>query len=134
MTIRIQTEKPSIPIDFGALKFEFDTTDESVKRFYDGIEIMQAELAAIEPQEGNEIEAAKEALKKGYDYMLGEGAFEKIYEQTPSVMKLVGYFQQLSESIAEKLSNMGLSQSQKQKVDKYLNHKKRNNRNPNRKK
>ncbi len=123
--IKIQTEKPSIPIEFGKLKFEFDISDESVQKFYGGVERIQEELTALDVVEGKEFESMKEALKKGYDFMLGDGAFDKIYEQTPSAIKLLEYFQLLSESIAEKLQGMGLTESQKTKVEKYLQNKKK---------
>lgn len=124
-TIKIQIDKTAIPIEFGKLKFEFDTSDESVEKFYGGIEKIQSDLTAIEVDEKDMLSGAKEALKRGYDHVLGDGAFEKIYKQTPSVMKLVSLFLVLMENVTEELENMGMSESQKQKVNKYLQNKKK---------
>lgn len=123
--IKIQIDKPAIPIEFGKLKFAFDTSDESVEKFYGGIEKIQSDLTAIEVDENDMMSGAKEALKRGYDHVLGEGAFEKIYKQTPSVMKLTSLFLVLMEHVTEELENMGMSETQKQKVDKYLQNKKK---------
>lgn len=123
MAIKIQTKTPGIPIEIGKLKFEFDTTDESIQSFYKNADMVQKEMEEINPAEGKEIESSRVVLEKGFDYMLGEGSFEKIYEQTPSIMLLMGYYVDLAESLTEELKSMGLTQSQKQKVEKYLKNK-----------
>ena len=33
MAIKIQTEKPEIPVEIGNLRFSFDLSDESIKKF-----------------------------------------------------------------------------------------------------
>lgn len=131
-TIKIQIDKPAIPIEFGKLKFEFDTSDESVEKFYGGIDKIQNDLMDIEFDENDMMGGAKEALRKGYDHVLGKGAFEEIYKQTPSVMKLTSLFLVLMEHVTKELESMGMSQNQKQKVDKYLQNKQHGNRNRNR--
>lgn len=127
MAIKIQTEKPSIPIEIGNLKFEFDVSDESIKKFReDGIKI-QKELANIEVDENDEIalEQTKDALRRGYEVLLGKGAFEKIYELSPSVVICMQYLAQIGNGIEQELNKMGLSQSQKQKAQKYIRSKKK---------
>lgn len=125
MVIKIQTESTAVPIEFGKLKFEFDTSDESIQSFYKNGEKAQKELEAMELEDGNEIESMKKILRSGYDAFLGKGAFDKIYKQTPSVVKLAPLFVQLTEAISEKLEEMGMSESQKTKVEKYLQNKKK---------
>ena len=124
-TIKIKIDKPTIPIEFGKLKFEFDTSDESVEKFYGGIDKVQSDLTDLELVEGDVFNAPKEALRKGYNHVLGDGAFEKIYKEYPSVMSLTGPFATLMEHVSEKLEAMGMSETQKQKVDKYLQNKKK---------
>lgn len=123
--IKIQTQETHIPIEFGKLKFKFDTSDESIQSFYKEGEKTKKEMEALEITEGEEIETLKEVLRKGYDTFLGDGAFEKIYKQTPSIIQLTNLFIQLSESISEKIDEMGLTESQQTKVDKYLANKKK---------
>ena len=123
--IKIQTETPSIPIEIGALKFKFDTSDESIQSFYKNANSIQEEMNSLEVEEGKEIETAQKVLRKGYDLMLGEGAFDKIYKQSPSVNLCMKYFFQLSESIGQELDNMGLTESQQTKIEKYLQTKKK---------
>jgi len=125
LVIKIQTEETFIPIEFGKLKFKFDTSDESIQSFYKSGEETMKEIESISAVEGEEIETVKAILKKGYDTFLGDGAFEKIYKQTPSVINLSSYFIQLSQSITEEIENMGLTESQQTKVDKYLQNKKK---------
>ena len=122
--IKIQVDNPSIPVEIGKLKFEFDTSDESIKNFYEDHERITKEMQEAELSKDN-YEGAKEALRKGYDFFLGEGAFDKVHEQTPSLPLLVGYFLQLSESIAEELKDMGLTESQREKAMKYAKSKKK---------
>ena len=119
-TIKIQLETPAIPVEIGKLKFEFDTSDESIQNFHKTGLSFKEELETVEFTEGNELEKAKDILRRGFDLMLGEGAFEKIYQQTPSVLSVTKYFVQLSGSISEQLNKMGLSETQQQKAQKYV--------------
>jgi len=57
--------------------------------------------------------------------MLGEGAFEKIYKLSPSVIYCMEYFKQIVEGIEEELRAMGFVESQAEKAKKYLQAKKK---------
>lgn len=127
MAIKIQEQKPEIPVEIGKLNFKFIVTDESVSEFRkNGVKIQQ-ELEALEIDEKDEsnLELMKDVLRRGFDLMLGEGAFEKIYEMTPSVFYLLNYFTQLSNGIGEELQKIGAFESQQEKVQKYLGKKKK---------
>lgn len=119
-TIKIQLETPAIPVEIGKLKFEFNTSDESIFAFRKTATTFRDELENADAAEGDEFERAKEILRKGFDLMLGEGAFEKIYAQTPSVLSVTKYFVQLTQNITEQLNKMGLSETQQQKAQKYV--------------
>jgi hypothetical protein len=123
--IKIQIETPAIPVEIGKLKLEFNTSDESILAFRKSALTFKDELENIAITEDGDIEGAKDIVRRGFDLMLGEGAFEKIYEQTPSVILVTKYFVQLTESITEKLNEMGLTESQKQKAQKYIQSKKK---------
>lgn len=124
-TIKIQLETPAIPVEIGKLKFEFNTSDESILAFRQTATTFRDELENVEVADGDEFEKAKDILRKGFDLMLGDGAFEKIYKQTPSVMTVTKYFVVLTQSITEQLNKMGLSETQQQKAKKYIQAKKK---------
>jgi len=119
-TIKIQLETAAIPVEIGKLKFEFDTSDESILSFRETAFAFKDELENIEVAEGDEFEKSKDILRRGFDLTLGEGSFEKIYKQTPSILSVTKYFVALTEGITEQLSKMGLSETQQQKAQKYV--------------
>lgn len=122
MAIKIQTKKTEIPVEIGDLEFAFDTSDESIKKFRKEALKVQEEFHSIgaDVDSDTAVEEAKKALKRGFDMMLGEGAFEKVYDLSPSVMTCMQYFIQLAEGIEQELQNMGLSESQAELAKKYL--------------
>ncbi|WP_453992104.1 hypothetical protein [Bacillus nitroreducens] len=131
MAIIIQEQKPEIPVEIGKLKFKFIVTDESVKDFrVKGAQIKQ-ELESMQMKEDDDaaIEQIKEVLKKGFDLMLGNGAFEQIYDMTPSVMYLTSYFVQLSNGLHEELISIGAFDTVQKKAQKYTRNKNRNRQN-----
>lgn len=127
MAIVIQEKKPEIPVEIGKLKFKFLVTDESVKDFrIKGTHIKQElETMKIDEDDERAIEQIKEVLQKGFDLMLGKGAFEQIYEMTPSVMYLTGYFVQLSNGLHEELISIGAYDAVQKKAQKYMRNKNR---------
>ncbi|MEK0285916.1 hypothetical protein [Caldifermentibacillus hisashii] len=127
MAIKIQTQKPEIPVEIGDLKFSFDVSDESIKKFREEAIKVQKELEnlAISDNEDKALEQAKEVLKRGFEVMLGKDSFEKIYEISPSVIVCMDYFIQLAGGIEEELRNMGFSKSQQELAKKYIQSKKK---------
>lgn len=126
MAIKIQTQKPEIPVEIGDLKFSFNVSDESIKKFRnEAIKVQKVlEEIAISDNDDQALEQAKEALKRGFEIMLGEGSFKKIYDISPSLVLCMQYFVQIAIGIDEELKNMGFSQSQKDLAKKYLAQKK----------
>jgi hypothetical protein len=126
MAIKIQTQKTEIPVEIGDLKFSFNVSDESIKKFRNEAIKVQKELEeiAISDNDDQALEQAKEALKRGFEIMLGEGSFKKIYDISPSLVLCMQYFVQIAIGIDEELKNMGFSQSQKDLAKKYLAQKK----------
>lgn len=123
MVIKIQTEKPVIPVELGDVFLEFAIDDESIKTFEKTVIKLEKELKELEGSE--DIEGAKTALKKGYDILFGEGSFERVYQQTPSSTLCIQYFIQISEGIQKELEARSLTVTQSQKVEKYLKTKKK---------
>lgn len=125
MAIKIQTEKPEIPIEIGDLEFAFDVTDESVIEFRENGRRIQEELGKLQIDEDDDetLDQVKDILKRGYDLILGDGAFEKVYELSPSVIVCMNYLEQIVIGIEQELNKKGFSLSQKEKVQKYIQNK-----------
>lgn len=123
MVIKIQTEKPVIPVELGDVILEFPIDDESIKTFRKTLPKLENELNALDGKD--DIESAKEALKTGYDSLFGKGSFERVYQQTPSVPLCIQYFTEIAEGIKKELETRGFAVTQSQKVEKYLKTKKK---------
>lgn len=122
MTIKIQTQKTGIPVVIGELEFTFETSDQSVKNFRQNAIDIQKELNEIKiDDEENWLETSKDVLRRGYDLLLGDGAFEKVYEVTPSVMVTMQYLTQIVEGLTNELNALGYNNADK--VKKYLSKK-----------
>lgn len=108
MAIKIQTKKTSIPVTIGDLEFSFGVSDESAKQFREEAIKVKNELEniAISEDDDQAQEQTKDILKRGFDLMLGEGSFEKIYELSPSVIILTKYFVQLADGIHEEITEL----------------------------
>jgi len=120
MAIKIEKKQTEIPIEIGDLKFTFDVTDESIKKFRENVIQIQKELDSINDEE-EDMENAKAILGKGFDVILGDGAFEKVYQMTPSIPYLLNYFVQLVDGLTEELNDIGAFQ---ERANKYLRKKK----------
>jgi len=124
VAIRIEEKKAEIPVEIGELKFSFKVTDDAVLDFRKNSLAVMEDLKGlqIKPDEEDEtiMEKVKEVLQKGFDTILGEGAFEKIYDMTPSVFLLMRYFEQLAAGLAEELKNMGALEVLNQRAENYL--------------
>ena len=99
MAIKIQTEEPVIPIEIGELRFEFKLTDDNIQRLYDAHDDVKKEFENIN--------------------ILGEGAFDKIYKISPSIIIVVKYFWQITEGLEGEILKKAGKTAQK-KVEKYL--------------
>lgn len=127
MAIKIEEKKPEIPIEIGPLHFKFLVTDESVLQFRKkGVEIQQEleKVEQIEDDDKKALEQTKDVLRRGFDLILGDGAFEKLYEMTPSVPCLMDYFVQLGDGIHEELQALGAYKSVQKRAEKYIKRKK----------
>lgn len=122
MAIRIEEQKPEIPVEIGELKFTFKVTDEAVLNFRKESLRLKEELEKIQAAEEDEtnVEKVRELLRQGFDAFLGEGAFEKIYEMSPSVMVISRYFAQLVLGISEEIERMGADKALEKRAKKYL--------------
>lgn len=120
-TIKIQTAVPIIPIEIGELKFEFVTTDEAVLRFKKNATKFQQEVEGIViSEDDNTLEAAKDIARRGLDLLLGKGAFDQIYKQTPSIPLVTNYFLEVSEAIGNEINAMNAGTRPKMELEVSL--------------
>lgn len=127
MSIKIQTKDSFIPIELGDQLIKFHITDDAFLKIQKGHEKMEKEIESIEePDDSQEkIEKMKEIMTKAFDFLFEKGSFEKVYSVTPSVVICVDYFNQMVDAVVEELKNRGVSPSSQQKLDKYLQNKKK---------
>ena len=107
MAIRITTKKSYIPIPFededGNELFElrFDMTDENIskiKKLYDDLE-KRGELP-----EDSTLEQQQDVSRESIDTLLGDGAYDKIYEvSNKSLLLTNNYFMQISAGIMREI-------------------------------
>jgi len=121
MAIKIQTKKAHIPIEIGDLTLYFDMTDENINRLYNTHEEMAKKFDRVDT---NSPEKAREILKEVFDYILGEGAFEKVYALSGSIITTTEYFEAIMNGIRDEVQKR-TGQASQEKLQKYLQNKKK---------
>src|SRR5690606_20734182 len=122
MAIRIEEQKPEIPVEIGELKFTFKVTDEAVLNFRKESLPPTEELEKIQAAEEDEtnVEKVRELLRQGFDALRGEAADEQIYEMSPSGMVVSRYFTQLVLGSSDAIERMGADKALEKRAKKYL--------------
>lgn len=110
--LKINVERTGFPIELGGHKFFFDCSTEHIEEYEEKFTAVGPKLEKLE-QGDDTIEDYKKALTIGYDAMLGEGTFEKLYDSVPDVVAWINAFYTLAEGIAEKVSEVQKEQSSK---------------------
>ena len=101
MTIKIQTKTTQIPIEFDdKLTLYFDMSDDNIDRLFKAQKTFEKEISEID---NDDIDGLKEMLRKAYTLFLGEEAFDKLYELSPSVVILTNYFWSIVEGLQEEI-------------------------------
>lgn len=121
MAIKICVKDNYIPISIGELEFKFLLNDESILEFRKKALNVFEEIKKTELDQNQEFDDVvsdlKEALKGGFDLVLGNDSFEMIYQQTPSCLKLAAIFTELYDGIEREFSEM--SDGFKKKENQY---------------
>lgn len=122
MVIKIETRKTGIPVQIGELEFTFDTSDKAVEGLSQKHETVVKKITSIKDGDNDGV---KKALKEGFDLLLGAGAFEQIYAQTPSTIECIKYLYALLEAITAEFAAINPIASQQAKAQHYLQGKKK---------
>lgn len=64
-------------------------------------------------EDDGDIESKKEALGLGYDVMLGDGAFKKLYKEVPDLIAWINAFFDLASGIAQNIDEFKKEQESK---------------------
>lgn len=124
MGIKIDINSHIVPVQIGEVELEFNASDENIKRFYESYEEIEKEMEAIKGNhtlEGHE--EVKAIMRKGYDLILGEGTFDKLYSKYPSLITLVNAFMQVVIELEKAIDNMTFTKEQKKMINKYKKNK-----------
>ncbi|WP_062049240.1 hypothetical protein [Bacillus sp. JCM 19034] len=122
MAIKIDIQKTVIPVQIGELEYTVDVSDEAVKRVREGYRHIKEEVEAMQMGVGYEedFNRTKEVLAQSFNLILGEDAFEGLYNQTPSITLLAKYLIIIVENLNNEFEKVGLTQTQADKAKKYL--------------
>ena len=121
--INIEVNRTGFPVTLAGIEFFFDCSTEHIEKYES--KYVEVEKKLKELDENDSIDSQKEALQLGYDVMLGEGAFDKLYKQVPDLLAWINAFFDLSSGIGKNVDEFKKEQEQKsnQLKSKYLNKK-----------
>lgn len=110
MVLKISTKKGKLPIEIGELTFHYDITDEGQAKLLKGSKKFEKKIKALGESDLSNLDVVKELLEETFDFLLGEGAFEKIYNQSPSTIECMDIAYELMMSLAAEMQqiNAGL--------------------------
>lgn len=120
--IKINVEKTAIPIEIGDLMFEFDITDKAIDKFRENALSVEQDLMSLDADQydNKDLGQVKEVLRKGYDTLLGVGAFDQVYKLSPSVSVMMNYFIQITDGIQQQMSERVKYRSEQSKERSYF--------------
>lgn len=118
--LNITVERTGFPVSLAGLDFFFDCSAEHIEEYE--VKYTEVERKLKEFEDDGDIESKKEALGLGYDVMLGEGAFKKLYEKVPDLIAWINAFFDLAGGIAQNINEFKNDQENKSKdlEKKYL--------------
>lgn len=107
----IKVERTGFPVTLAGEKFFFDCSTEHIEEYE--VKYVEVEKKLNDLDDDGDIDSQKEALRMGYDVMLGEGAFEKLYDKVPDLIAWINAFFDLSAGIAQNVDEFKKSQDKK---------------------
>ena len=140
--IKIELKRTGFPVKIGEVELWFDTSQESLMRFYDLEEeiqkrLVQYELDVVTANIGNKIERdgvtkdvvagaidlEKKKVEIQYDLIFGDGTFDKLYKVYPDFHALNNALEVAGELMYKKLEEIADEHKKvvKELADHYLN-------------
>ena len=122
MAIKINLESTVIPVEIGDLKFQIDVTDETYERYVQAFNSFLDDVSELDETTSEDLTLLKAKQRNVYDVLLGEGAFESIYELAPSVVITTGILtqvvEQLEKEMMKRLDGRSIKAVPKKKITK----------------
>lgn len=112
--ININVKSTVLPVKIGELEFAFDMSDQGLKNLEDKHESVVKKLQLMKQ---SDLQDPKLIIEECLELFLGKGTFDKVYEQTPSVIMCMEILINLTEMLGESIQK-NLPQSEK--FAKYL--------------
>ena len=140
--IKIELKRTGFPVSIGEVDLWFDTSQESLMRFFDMEEeiqkrLVQYELEVLTANIGNKIERdgvtkevvagaidiEKKKIEIQYDLIFGDGTFDKLYKFYPDFHALNNALEAASELMYKKLEEIADEHKKvvKERANHYLN-------------
>lgn len=140
--IKIELKRTGFPVKIGEVELWFDTSQESLMRFYDLEEeiqkrLVQYELEVLTANIGNKIERdgvtkevvagaidiEKKKVEIQYDLIFGDGTFDKLYKVYPDFHALNNALEVAGELMYKKLEEIADEHKKvvKERAKHYLN-------------
>lgn len=125
--LKFDIQREGFPIEVAGVEFFFGTSAEELQKFFinqqeaeekrleleNEIEQIESfgeideddpeQVALLQENVSKALEISKKISKIDYDALLGEGAFEKIYDRFPYIDPLIVNFDSFSEAIANRI-------------------------------
>ena len=95
MAIKLNLSSTVIPVEIGEFKFEIDMTDVKEKSFQSKLDDFVQKVKKLDESKAEDEDALRKMLSEAYDALLGEGAFDKLYDYTSNTGILLGVFMEL---------------------------------------
>ena len=109
--LNINVERTGFPVTLSGLNFFFDCSAEHIEEYK--VKYAEVEKKLNELKDDDDIESKKEALGLGYDVMLGDGAFSKLYKDVPDLIAWINAFFDLASGIAQNIDEFKQEQESK---------------------
>lgn len=117
MSMNFNVEVDIIPVTINGETFKFDATEENFIKFFDfEKEVkerggkLKKELEKVQSDEFNEsnykklFDLAVQDLSINYDFLFGDGAFDRLYKVVPSFSKLIDLFDSICEGLVPEIN------------------------------
>jgi len=118
--IKIEAKRKFVPVEIGKNTFQFDLSDDAILKLRDTynqtLDGIQKIDVRAELSEDQRIERTKKLFKTSIDYLLGSGAFNKIYKEVGSVASVADILEELNEQLPQAIEETMVSD----KLKKYL--------------
>ena len=118
--IKIETKRKVIPIEIGSNTFEFDMSDNSVIKLKESLSKVVAKIEKIDIAkdlpEKEKLQLTKQAQRESFDFILGKGAYDKVYKEVGSVLSMSDILLELEELLPAEIE----AQNSSEKIKKYL--------------